>query len=118
MVGHDKLRYRCTRCGSCCRWAGYVRITEREAESIAEYLGLSLDEFLERYTRLTGDRRGLSLTESAEGHCIFLEEDTVCRIQPVKPRQCREFPNFWNFPGFRSCCESVDTWEQEDEKTG
>ena len=30
------------------------------------------------------------------------------RLQPVKPLQCRGFPNTWNFPGWRKVCEAVE----------
>ena len=29
-----------------------------------------------------------------------------CRINPVKPRQCRDFPNKCNFPGWRDLCRA------------
>ena len=28
-------------------------------------------------------------------------------MQPVKPQQCRDFPNLWNFPGFEKVCHAV-----------
>jgi hypothetical protein len=31
-----------------------------------------------------------------------------CRIQPVKPVQCRGFPNEWRFPGWREMCEAIE----------
>jgi hypothetical protein len=84
---------------------------------IAEFLHLSEEEFTERYTILTGDRRNLSLTEGEDGYCVFLTRDGACKIQPVKPNQCRMFPNFWSFPGFREKCEAIDTWEEANEGT-
>lgn len=99
-------RRQCTRCGNCCRWPGYVRLKERESEAIAAHLELPHGGFLDRFTRLTDDRRGLSLIEKPDGSCIFLERENGCRIQPVKPAQCVGFPNEWNFPGFESQCRS------------
>lgn len=101
----------CTRCGNCCRWAGYVRLAKEEPEAIAVHLNLSPDVFLDRFTRLTDDRRGLSLIEKPDGSCIFLEGDNGCRIQPVKPAQCAGFPNTWNFPGFETQCRSKVIYE-------
>ena len=40
------------------------------------------------------------------GECIFLE-GRDCAVQPVKPQQCRDFPNGWNFPGFEKICRAV-----------
>ncbi len=111
--GSDHLRYRCQRCGNCCRWQGYVRLTAADVDQIADFLALSVDEFIERHTFLTSDRRGLSLTENEQGYCVFLSRSGDCMIQPVKPEQCTLFPNFWNFPGFRDQCAAIDTWAAE-----
>ena len=102
----------CQRCTACCRWPGDVRVDDAEITAIAEHLALPESEFIARFTRLRRDRQGLSLIEKASGECIFLE-GSLCSIQPVKPQQCRDFPNLWNFPGFEKTCRSraipVDT---------
>lgn len=99
--------YLCQRCGNCCRWPGDVRVGDREIAAIADHLDLDEWDFRQRYTRLTGDRRGLSLADAEDGSCIFLEQPNVCRIQAVKPVQCQGFPNRWNFPGWREVCEAI-----------
>lgn len=81
-------------------------MAEGETARIAGFLGLSEDAFIERYTRLNASRTGLSLVDQANGSCVFLDGGD-CRIQAVKPQQCREFPNVWNFPGFRSECRAL-----------
>jgi Fe-S-cluster containining protein len=98
--------YACQRCTNCCRWPGQVRLSETEISAIAEFLGLSEWDFIQNYTRLQNSRRGLSLVEQPDGTCIFLE-GRDCRLQPVKPQQCRDFPNGWNFPGWREVCEAI-----------
>lgn len=98
--------YECERCTACCRWPGEVRLNEAEITRLAAFLGKSEFEFIQRYTRLTRDRRGLALADKANGECIFLEGND-CAVQPVKPRQCREFPNLWNFPGFEQVCCAI-----------
>lgn len=97
--------YRCTRCGNCCRWPGVVRLRDDDIESLAGYLGLTPRAFTEHYTRLTRDRRGLALTEQAGGACVFLGGND-CRVQAVKPHQCRAFPNAWRFDGFEAQCRA------------
>lgn len=106
--------YRCTRCGACCRWPGDVCLEEGEAEAIAEYLQLEMDDFIRDYCGLRQNRQGLTIIEDGQGACIMLE-DGGCRINPVKPRQCRDFPNNWNFPGWREVCkaEPIDDPEHE-----
>ena len=44
--------------------------------------------------------------KSMGGSQVFLEEGEPagCRIDPVKPEQCRRFPERWNFPGWEKEC--------------
>jgi Fe-S-cluster containining protein len=109
----DTRRYVCTRCGNCCRWPGYVRVTAAEVDAIAKFLGLSTFDFIQQYTMLTRQRDGLSLIEGENKACIFLDAEGDCRINPVKPQQCRDFPNGWSFPGFRTECCAIDTEHEE-----
>ncbi len=98
--------YVCQRCANCCKWPGDVRIEEDEIGPIAGFLGLSAEEFIQRHTRLRSNRQGLSLVEKENHECSMLDGD-ACLIHPVKPAQCRGFPNQWNFPGWRRVCEAV-----------
>lgn len=74
---------------------------------MAQHLGLSEEEFIHRYTRINANRTGLSIIDKPNGECIFLEGQNVCAIQPVKPHQCKGFPNAWRFPGWQEVCEAV-----------
>ncbi len=100
--------FRCRRCGVCCRWPGCVKLeTDGEADRIAVFLGLEPTEFIDRFCVITPDRSHLALAERADHSCIFLEFDGAaarCVIDPVKPRQCRDFPEKWNFPGWEQEC--------------
>lgn len=95
----------CQRCGACCRWEGDVCLTDDDITAIASYLEMSEEAFIERYCRLQRNRRGLSLIDADNGNgpCCMLTE-SGCRIQPVKPQQCRDFPHKWNFPGWEQRC--------------
>ena len=97
------VHYVCQRCTACCKWPGDVRLDPDELAPIANFLGLTVEDFIQRYTHLRSDRQGLSLMELENHACIMLEGD-ACRIHPVKPGQCRGFPNHWNFPGWRQVC--------------
>ena len=96
----------CRRRGSCCRWTGCVRMPPEAVDAAAAFLNLAPEEFIERFTELMPDRSGLTLREKPDGSCIFLLETDPpsCRIQPVKPEQCRNFPERWNFPGWEELC--------------
>jgi hypothetical protein len=98
--------WECQRCTACCRWPGQVRLTDAEISRLAAYLGLGEFDFIQRFTRLRTDRRGLVLAEKPDGACVFLE-GRDCRVQPVKPQQCRDFPNLWRFPGCERLCRAV-----------
>lgn len=100
------IYYDCQRCTACCRWPGNVRLSDSEVTALAKFKGLSEFDFIQQYTRLHTDRRGLSLIEKANHECIFLE-GIDCTVQPVKPQQCRDFPNKWNFPGFEKVCQAI-----------
>ncbi len=98
--------YQCQRCTACCRWPGQVRITDEEIRRMAAHLGISENQFIQQYTRINLHRNGLALTDQPDGSCSFLHQGG-CRVQPVKPQQCRDFPNLWNFPGFEKVCHAL-----------
>jgi uncharacterized protein len=97
--------FECERCTACCRWPGQVRLADAEITRLAEFRGVSEFDFIQQYTRLAADRRGLALQDKPNGECIFLDGKD-CAVQKVKPDQCRAFPNLWNFPGFEKVCRA------------
>lgn len=98
--------YECQRCANCCRWPGFVKIDEADIAALAAFLGVTEEEFIQKFTRLRQYRDGLALTDKPNGECVFLD-GRECLVQAAKPRQCRGFPNEWNFPGWREVCEAV-----------
>ena len=102
------VTYLCQRCGNCCRWPGDVIVTGEEISGIAMHLGLPESAFIQNYTRLSANRKHLSIIDKADGSCVFLEGQNTCKIQPVKPEQCRGFPNKWRFDGWREVCEALE----------
>ena len=98
--------YECQRCTACCRWPGQVRITDAEISRLAVFKGMTEHAFIQEFTRLRDDRQGLALMDKPNGECIFLDGND-CAVQAVKPQQCRDFPNLWNFPGFEKTCRAV-----------
>ena len=99
------MRFACQRCGACCRWPGQVRLSTAEISAAARFLGMPEAEFIDKYTRLQANRSGLALIDQPGGECIFYQTGG-CAIQPVKPRQCIDFPEKWNFPGFEKICKA------------
>ena len=97
----------CRRCGNCCRIEGEVVVTPAECEAISGFLQLDLEKFMAEFVALSADRRQLVLAGEPTSPCRFLSEDSgvaTCRIQPVKPAQCRNFPRQWNYPGWEKRC--------------
>lgn len=113
----SEVWYQCDRCTACCKWPGDVRVEEDEVEKIADFLGMEVAVFLEEFTRLRTNRSGLSLIEKDNHECIMLEGEN-CRINPVKPEQCRGFPNQWNFPGWRDVCQAKEMPIEEARERG
>jgi len=105
-MNEKDYKYSCSGCGACCRWKGYVRVSDAEIDAIADFLGMAVDCFIDTFTRITDDRRGLSLLEREDFSCIFLTDDNRCMINGVKPKQCRDFPNVWNFSNFELICRA------------
>lgn len=98
--------HECQRCTACCRWPGQVRLEDGEIARMAAHLDVTEHAFIQQYTRLASDRRGLAVMDKPNGECIFLAGND-CAVQPVKPQQCRDFPNLWNFPGFERHCQAI-----------
>ena len=103
------LHFQCAGCGGCCTGApGYVWLTDEEEKQIAEFLGISLDEFEKTYTRMVyGLRRSLKEIPQSNYDCIFFNSETKqCSIYDVRPAQCRTWP-FWD-----SLLESQNAWDE------
>lgn len=113
MIGYSKKMnsmtpsFTCQRCGSCCRVPGYVALEAGEAEAIAGFLELDIYAFTAQYTTITVNRNNLSLMEQPDGGCIFIQDDNTCRIQPVKPAQCKGFPFQWKSKQLKAICPEL-----------
>jgi uncharacterized protein len=100
------IHYQCQRCTACCRWPGQVKVSASEIKAIAAFFDADEGEFIQRFTRLRQQRDGLALIDKENGECYFLVGNK-CVINDVKPQQCRDFPNKWNFPGWRQLCDAT-----------
>lgn len=100
--GEVGLRFTCTQCGNCCTGpTGFVLFTDEEAAAMAKDVGVSKDQFYEKYTRDTLVGRSLNETQTDFGYdCVFLTRDdktgkTGCSVYGSRPEQCRTWP-FWD----------------------
>ncbi|MDH3982269.1 MAG: YkgJ family cysteine cluster protein [Kiritimatiellaceae bacterium] len=97
-------RFKCSGCGTCCRWTGSVLLTDADILAIAHHLELSEQEFIEEQTRLAPNRKQLALLDQEDGSCTWLEGGR-CLIYEVRPEQCRTFPYAWSV---ESGCPELD----------
>jgi Fe-S-cluster containining protein len=99
----DGLNFECTRCGACCTGApGYVWVDADEMAALADFRGVSIEEFARRHVRRVGHR--YSLIEKPGGDCIFWDRQRGCTVYPARPTQCRTWP-FW-----RDNIETPEDW--------
>lgn len=84
---HQELfsEYDCRQCGNCCREYG-TALQDAEIESIAAFLGIEKQAFIEQY--MTEGMGGPELPAP----CRFLEANGNCAIQDCKPTECSGFP--------------------------
>ena len=54
--GGKAVRYECTRCGACCRWAGDVCIETDEIHEISRFLNMDEQVFIDTCCRLRANR--------------------------------------------------------------
>lgn len=100
--------FNCQRCGACCRIPdGIVRVSNEEIRAMADFLGESEADFIERRTELAPDRRSLILQSEPDGTCCFYREREGCLVHPAKPLQCRTFPFRWHNPDSFSLCPAL-----------
>ena len=98
----------CRRCGACCRIKdGIVRVSEEEIARIAAFLGMTESDFVEAETEVAPDRTGLILKSRPDGACVYLRDDNLCQINPVKPDKCRTFPLEWTNPDSKDVCPAL-----------
>lgn len=102
------LRFRCTRCGACCRRPGTVSLTAAEADRIAARIvgegatasSLAGELWLENVD-------GSWLIDVPDDAACPLLGPTGCTVHDIKPMQCATYP-FWP-----EIVKSRRTWREE-----
>jgi Fe-S-cluster containining protein len=89
-----KLGSECQRRGHCCRYGSGFLVKE-DLDKIAEYLNISKQElistYLEKSTKFNTSlyRPKTQKRNKPYGKCVFLRQENVCIIHPVKPLHCK-----------------------------
>lgn len=90
----EGLRFNCTQCGKCCTGGpGYVWVSQKEIEAMAQFLDLSVEIFSRRYLKKR-DNQFLLVEKKSENHACVFFKDNKCQVYGARPMQCRTYP-FW-----------------------
>ncbi|CAJ37918.1 YkgJ family cysteine cluster protein [Methanocella arvoryzae] len=82
----------CAGCGTCCTVYGLVDLHVTDIFRISEFLGLTPEQFFDRYTYLAEDKDGnWAFSLDINGGCRFRIDDR-CSIYPVRPDTCALYP--------------------------
>jgi uncharacterized protein len=84
--------FECRLCGACCYGEGGIFLAENEGRRIADFLGISVEIFLQQHCETRHDRVYLRVGE--ENYCIFYDQEKKCGIHPVKPGRCSLWPYY------------------------
>lgn len=82
----------CRMCGHCCQGQGGIIASAMEQQRLADYLGISVDDFRAAYTMPQGEK--IMLRSREDGFCIFFDPQRACTVHPAKPDVCRAWPFF------------------------
>jgi len=131
------MECKCEICRSACRHRpGWFR--PGEPERAAEYLGLSLQDFFDKFLAvdywspeealeiftflLAPARKGMEPGEmypfEPRGTCVFFDENELCAIHPVKPFECAfyDHTNIELDECFDERRKTVEEWKKHQEQ--
>jgi len=80
--------FQCKQCGDCCAGRGGIFVRPQEVMEMAAFLEMDEPEFGNRYLEPSSLGTRLAIKD---GVCVFLQ-DNRCRVHPVKPFICRQWP--------------------------
>ncbi len=81
--------FECKCCGHCCHGTATVSVNAEEQQKIADFLKMDLSALRQEFLLTKGNRTEMKIVD---GHCIFYGNDGLCKIHPVKPFHCKQWP--------------------------
>lgn len=100
---NEKVRFRCKKCGECCRNVkAAIMLEPLDAFNLAEYLNIHISDVYDKYTEsfILSEEVFYPIftlkTNEPKQSCVFLKGNR-CTVQEAKPRTCRMYP-FWIAP--------------------
>jgi len=82
----DKI-FECRQCGFCCHGQTTVSLDKSDQERMIASLGLSREEVIKKYWRVTGT---IVQMKTVDGHCIFYDQG--CTVYFGRPWRCAQWP--------------------------
>ncbi len=83
-------------CGKCCdEPGGIVYLRPEDAQIMANYHNMSVEDWLEKDCHQTIDGRYILNSDPITQICIYLDENKKCIVYEARPAQCRSYP-FWS----------------------
>ncbi|MBW2979822.1 YkgJ family cysteine cluster protein [Candidatus Woesearchaeota archaeon] len=82
--------FNCERCGECCKKL-YIILNDSDIKNIEKH-GYQLDSFSE--TEQVGEYKGKRVLKKINGRCVFLTNDSLCKIYDSRPEICKKYPFF------------------------
>ncbi len=89
----EGLKFQCQQSGKCCvshGEYGYVYLTKKDRQNMAQVLGISTTAFTKKYCAKTD---GIYHLVDDGAACTFLKNNK-CTVYEARPMQCRTWP-FW-----------------------
>jgi len=105
----DGHQFRCTQCGDCCRWEGFVLLDDEDIKRLRNKENLSHIDFIAKFTRqirIDGKYKMALVDKKGSNECIYLKGNK-CSVYDIRPKQCSEYPI-----KFDSKCEGFDVGEK------
>lgn len=84
--------FQCQKCGQCCEGRGGIVLTDHDLARLAQFLGLSMAETLEKHTETIAGK--CCIATGADGFCLFFRANLGCAVHEAKPDVCRAWPYF------------------------
>lgn len=91
------MKFECVKCGGCCKQNGALRLLVDDIERIAEFIGLTPEEFCRQYS-VNHTYKNLYFIDIYD-RCCFLDKNNNCKINSVKPFFCSNYIPYVDNPG-------------------
>jgi Fe-S-cluster containining protein len=85
-------KFECQKSGNCCRREGVVYATVPEMKAMADFLGINLGDFIQRFTQRK-DGWYMIASPTHRPTC-FLTPENTCSVYQFRPKACKTYPHW------------------------